>query len=343
MKIDYKKHVIFPYTDYYLQQIYPQESLKLYKDQLALLLQNGFVVSTNSPQQIAEQMQLWNNLETWEDFDELLKCFQFQNNEPTVKGYKMVDSVLRIILKKTAWAKTDFINIRDIGAIYKSTICDMIDIIEKVFDCEDFEIGKVLDVVFDNEEITEVIDKCFEYIETDKPHLLLVQYQKLYKVLDEAHKKINRACIQSSEKNLTGVVSNVNDEIYGSSGYYLPQPLQIKCVNGSALFELKTLCDKSKSDKDLRIKMLVLAKEYAKNDCEEQTVVNFAKGKNVDLDIVRQDLTKLCVSGILYLLCMKHGITLIKGDSLNEKRAEKVCNELSDICNYAKCDVAKYL
>ena len=75
MDINYNKYVIFPYTIKRLQKVYSKPILDKWLDQLAFLFQNGFSFQDSLIGQIDEQMMLYNNFKTYEDFEDLIKTF----------------------------------------------------------------------------------------------------------------------------------------------------------------------------------------------------------------------------------------------------------------------------
>lgn len=337
MKINYKKYVVFPYTTYCLNKAYTKDIIAKYGDQLAFLFQNGFSLQDNSMSAVEEQMILFNYFETYDDFEDLVSTFgdAFSFDEATPVGYKIVDSVLEVVLNNSSWALKNFVNVKTMGDMYKEKIKQMCGILQTVFDSDDVEVVRVMKTV-GKWETDNLLDACLELYEDEVYNVLLIKYQELYKQIYSMHKKINRALLNTSEKGKLATMGNVNDELYGSSGGYNPNNDDIIARNGATVFELKTLNDDSISDEDIRIKMLVIAKECVDNGETDKTLTAFVKGDNSKLKEVRKILTDICFSGIMVLLELKHGLTLFEDDSLNSKRAELIAKELTAICNYTK-------
>lgn len=337
MKINYKKYVVFPYTTYCLNKAYTKDIIAKYGDQLAFLFQNGFSLQDNSMSAVEEQMILFNYFETYDDFEDLVSTFgdAFSFDEATPVGYKIVDSVLEVVLNNSSWALKNFVNVKIMGDMYKEKIKQMCGILQTVFDSDDVEVVRVMKTV-GKWETDNLLDACLELYEDEVYNVLLIKYQELYKQIYSMHKKINRALLNTSEKGKLATMGNVNDELYGSSGGYNPNNDDIIARNGATVFELKTLNDDSISDEDIRIKMLVIAKECVDNGETDKTLTAFVKGDNSKLKEVRKILIDICFSGIMVLLELKHGLTLFEDDSLNSKRAELIAKELTAICNYTK-------
>ena len=335
MKINYNSYVAFPQTSKYLHKVYTQDILDKWGSQLAFLYQNGFTPADNSPKSIDEQMQLFNGFETYEDFEDFRLTFgkAIDFNEPTEIGYKIVDSVLDMVINGSAFARTDFINIREMGNLYKGKIHTQLEYLDMILNSADLEVVRVVKSLVEQKTL-ELLDECLDLWEDEHYNILLVKYQELYKQVFDIHKKINRALLNTSEKGKVAVMGNLNDELYGSAGGYNPNNSDIICRNGSAVFELKTLNDKTKSDEELRFKMLVIAKECVENGETDKTIVAFTKGEKTDLAVIRKILTDIAFSGIMILLELKYGLTLFEGDTLNSKRAKCIVQELTDICKY---------
>lgn len=345
MKIDYKNYVVFPYTYEYLRKKYSSDVLNEWGDQLAFLCQNGYSFTcSNSLESISEQMHLFNEFQNYDDFENLKNLWNDKTIEdPTKEGYKMVDSVLDIIINKSAWALNRFIDIKSASLSYKDTIEKMVFFLGLIVDSDDVLIKNVANKMFDEGTLSN-IEKCYDFIDDERYIPLLLTYQKLYEQVLEIHKKIYRMLLTNGDKGKGIRMSNINDEIYGSSGGFNPNDKSIKCRNGSALFTLKNLTDKNISDADLRIKMLVLAQDCVKDGETDKIIVRFAKGDNSNLSKVRKVLTEIVLNGIIVLLCLKHSLTLIENDNLNEGRAQRIAYELSAICDYvglAEIDLEK--
>lgn len=341
MDINYNKYVIFPYTIKRLQKVYSKPVLDKWLDQLAFLFQNGFSFQDSLLGQIDEQMMLYNNFKTYDDFEDLIKTFgkAFDSDleYPTEIGYKIVDSILELVVTSSAYAAGDVHDIKFMGEKLKSHINKMVGYLSALFDSDDFEVVRVLKVIKE-EGVEDLIEECEEAFENGLYNVLFVKYQRLYNLVSEMHKKCYRALLSSSVKGLQARMGNVNDEIYGSSGGYNPNNSEIKCRNGSLVYELKTLTNKAVASKDLKYKMRVIAEEAIENGETDKMLIAFVGGNDADLDNVRNILTDVCISGISILLSLKHGLTIIEDDALNMERSKRIAQELSAICKYCGID-----
>ena len=339
MNINYNSYVVFPYTASFLKKKYTQDILKKWGDQLSFLFQNGFTLQDNSPAMIEEQMVLFNGFKTYEDFEDLKRTFGRAGDfdDPTPEGFKIVDSLLEFILTTSAGiGRHQFYDIKKAGVSLKNNIKKILDYLQVLFDSDDLEIARVVKLI-KTDEASDLLDNCLDAFEGEHFTVMLVKFQALYEQIEEMHKKCYRALLNSSEKGLQTRIGNVNDEIYGSSGGYNPNDNTIKCKNGSLVYELKLLTDKTIPTKDLRVKMLVIAQEAVDNGDKDKLLLSFLKGDNSHIEAVRNILIQTDLSGCMVLLSLKHGLTLFE-DSLNSERAKRIAHEFSAICNYVGID-----
>jgi len=335
LDINYKSYVVFPYTASFLKKKYTQDILDKWSDQLSFLFQNGFTLQDNSPTLIEEQMVLFNGFKSYEDFEDLKRTFGRAGDfdEPTIEGYKIVDSLLEFILTSSAGVgKHQFQDIKKAGTSLKNNIKKILDYLQFLFGSEDLEIERVMKLV-KTEKASDLLNDCLDAFEDEHYAVMLVKFQALYEQIEEMHKKCYRALLNSSEKGLQTRMGNVNDEIYGSSGGYNPNDNSIVCKNGSLVYELKLLTDKTIPTKSLRVKMLVIAQEAVDNGDKDKLLLSFLSGDNSRIEAVRNILIQTDLSGCMVLLSLKHGLTLFD-DSLNSERAKRIAHEFSAICKY---------
>ena len=241
------------------------------------------------------------------------------------------------MVTSSAYAAGDVHDIKFMGEKLKTHINKMVGYLSALFDSDDFEVIRVLKVIKE-EGVEDLIEECEEAFENGLYNVLFVKYQKLYNLVSEMHKKCYRALVSSSVKGLQARMGNVNDEIYGSSGGYNPNNSEIKCRNGSLIYELKTLTNKAVASKDLKYKMRVIAEEAIENGETDNMLIAFVRGNDADIDKVRNILIDVCISGISILLSLKHGLTTIENDALNMERSKRIAQELSAICKYCGID-----
>lgn len=330
--IDYDNYVAYKPTLDYLRRNYDVATFNKWGDRLAFLYQNGIRLAKSSSEELDTQMSLFNNLNTYEDFDEMLKMFG-RSDEPSEVGYEIVNSVLESWLKTCSWAREPSVQPIEIGKIRYSEIVKSLKKIAMLLDSNDYEIEKVVKEKF-SEEVYQLVDDC-ETFSVDRNYLrLVISYEKLWKSLMDIRKSINRSTLQDPAKGLGIRMGNINDEIYGSSGGFEPTTQSIKICVGSAVNDLKTLLDATKTDEQLKNKLLVMAKDCIDDGETDKDLVEFVKGDESRIHNARKALAEITFSGIQVLLELKHGLTIFDGDTLNTERVNRINYELAAICRF---------
>lgn len=340
MKIDYKHYMVYPYTLGCLQKKYSDDVLKKYGDQLAFLFQNGYDIDGNvSMQIIEEQFSLFNNFETYEDYKDLCKQWKKISEGVCVIGYKIVSSVLDIVLKKSA--RLSLVNAsKELGKVYYSTIVECLNILDNLLSSEDTEVETANSFLF-NQETKDLLDKCMDILDSDNANecLLMIRYQELYSKIMDAYKTARKFLSSTTSKGDVSRTGNINDELYGSSGYFNPQNNKMLARAGSAVFELKEWVNGN--SQELLYKMLALSKDLVKNNSEnDKTLVAFINGDYSQLENVKKVLANITFYGILVLLELKHGLSLFDERS-NESKAKCITHELYEICKFCGYDLEK--
>ena len=332
-KIDYENYMVFPYTFSYIQKKYSPAVLDKYADQLYMLFQNGFDLTGNlCLESVEEQFWLFNDFQTYDDLNDLKKTTIGENYQPVI-GLKIVDSVLQFILKSTSWGTQNFVNIKDMGDFYRSDMAEALDNLVILCNAPEGEILSAL-MTLDMAELYPMIDRCRKEYEAGRNNLLLVYYQKLYLQLLHKHWDITKKFLSTNDKGLISRLGNINDEIYGSSGFYNPENGKITAYIGSAVSNLQRL-QQSELDADLIGRMSVIAKECKNNGETDRTVLNFLRGDYSNLEKVRSILSEITFNGILVLCCLKYGLTLDEFDEQNSNRAGRMMREIKSVCDYS--------
>lgn len=337
MKINYKNYMVFPYTINYLSKNFDKKIIEKYGEQLAFLFQNGYSLKSNTSASVVEQMALFNDFENYSDFEELKKINPI-SSKPTRRGYKITQSVIDYLINNSEFATSTKENLSSSAEVWFSKIEKNLDTINLLFNCQDLEVKKVMDFLLDDK-TKNLVEKCLDLLDEEKKVLLFINYCSLYSELLKIHNVLFRMLLDNSSKGASIRVGNLNDELYGSAGGFNPNTNEIICRNGSAVYNLKTLCDKNISTESLRYKLKVLVKECIQNGEDDALFVSFNKGNEKDIETVRKALAEISFNGIMVLLELKHGLTLFENDSLNEKRAKRIMQELEQITKYANYNI----
>lgn len=328
--IDYKNYIVFPYTMEYLKKTFGSDVLKKYGDQLAFLYQNGYKVQNNSMSVVEEQMQLYNDFKTYEDFGDL-KRMSTLSRKPTLVGIKIVDSVLEIV-SRDAWALTSSADdIRSDLLVYGEGLKKSLARLNSVICSEDYEVEKVVKSYFDSKTIS-LFDDVMDCMDRGAEELAFVKYHSLYRAVLKIHSGLQVAQYKKADKGKTFNVKVANEQIYGAGGGFVPNTNSIKARTGSAVDELKVLCG-GKMDDLFLARLRIIARESLENGEDSKVLKNFLKGDNSQIKKVADIEKQIVLSGISVLLCLKHGLNLVD-TSLNNDRAEKVAKELNAICSF---------
>lgn len=338
-KIDYKNYIVFPYTMEYLKKTFSSDVLEKYGDQLAFLFQNGYRLQNNSMAVVEEQMQLYNSFETYEDFGDL-KRMSTLSRKPTLVGIKIVDSVLEIV-SRDAWALTSSAtDIKSDLLVYGEGLKKSLARLNSVIYSDDYEVKKIVKSHFDSKTIN-LFDDIMDCMDRGAENLAFVKYHTLYRAVLEIHSKLQIAQYKKADKGKTFNAKVTNEQIYGAGGGFVPNTNSIKARTGSAVDELKILCE-GKVDDLYMARLRIIARDAIENGEKSKTLENFLRGDNSQIKKVAEIAKQIVLSGISTLLCLKHGLNLVD-TSLNNDRAEKVARELNAVCIFCGYKFAKTL
>ena len=332
-KIDYENYMVYPFTLAHIQKKYSAKVFEKYADQLCFLYQNGYDLKGNtSLESIDEQMWLFNNFETYDDFRDLQKTSTASKGQPVI-GLKIVDSVFYDVLKGTAWGTKEMVNIKAMGDFYREDMFQTCENLAGLFASKDLEIVSALEFL-NCDEIAELLNVCLEEYEKGRNNVLLIKYQKMYDKILRKHWDITKKFLSTNDKGLIVRMGNINDQMYGKVGYFDPRNGNIRALAGSAVSNLSRLLNEDMND-DLLARMRLIAKECKDNGETDKTVLGFLKGNFGDkLDEVRKVLAEITFKGIMTLATLKYGITLVDNDDQNSERAGRMMKEIKSICDY---------
>ena len=340
MKIDYKNYHVFAWTKKQLERKYPKDILDKHEKVLAYLYQNGYDVSCDSLEDIEEQFSLYNNFETVEDFQEMMS-HSGVNIDGTV-GKKIVAEEFYDIIRDTTFVRREDADnpviIKTFATSNWSGIGRMIERLLAVFESSDAEIKAAVSSIENVKDIIERIDTLEEKYDSGLKVISWIKARELSNVIYSAYIKMSK--VKTDEINISKA-SNINDEIYGGIGGYNPQTGEIKCIIGSAVWELKAMKNTA-----TKVKMRTVAAKILEDCLTEQPddddgikfLARWYAGKESDDEYARRAIvTSLCF-GILSLLSLKHNLSFI-ADSRNSERADAIYSEFKKILEY--CGIEK--
>lgn len=340
MKIDYKNYHVFAWTKKQLEKKYPKDVLDKHEKILAYLYQNGYEVNCDTLEDIEEQLSLYNNFETTDDFQELVS-----NGSAGVDGSvgkKIVAEELYDIIKDTSFVRREGadnpVAIKTFATSNWSGIGRMVERLLTMFDSEDSEITAAIKSIENSNNIIERIEQLEEKYDDGLKVISWIKARELSDIIYSAYIKLSK--VKTDEINISKA-SNINDEIYGGIGGYNPQTGEIKCIIGSAVWELKAMKNTATKVKMRTVAAKILEDDIAERPDDDDGIKFLARwyaGKESDDEYARRAIvTSLCF-GILSLLSLKHNLSFIE-DSRNSERADAIYSEFKKILEY--CGIEK--
>ena len=339
MIIDYENYKVFNWTDKQLKKQYSKEVLDKYYKQLAFLFQNGYNVNCETLEEIEEQFKMWDYFKTTENFKEMTHLFGEQINSDYNIGKKIVSEELYDIIKNTTFIRKEVDNpaiIKNYANIYWSKIIENLRRLDDLFWCDDLEIAGCLKELQNINDIKEKIDFVEEKVCKDIKVLSWLKFVELCNVIYSTYIRLSK--VKADHINISKA-SNLNDELYGGIGGFDPNTGEIKCIIGSAVWELKTV----KTTKSmLKIKTIAgsILKDTLKTKEDDEGISYLERwynGKENDNEKARQVVVCSLIYGIITLLSLKHNLNFLD-DPRNEKRADKIRYETQKILDYCGID-----
>jgi len=316
------EHQIFIYTDKQLKKKYSKQVLDKYYIQLAYLYQNGYDLNC-SETEIEEQFELFNNFSTEEDYLNLFKLFPLIESEI---GNKIFLEEIFDILKFSSFLRreTTPIVIKNLATLNWDKLTILLERINNLFKSKDRELLLVYKNINIYQEIIDRLNELEEKVDEELKTYTWMKFVELNAILYSLYVKLSKS--KTEQLNISKV-SNINDELYGGIGGYNLETGEIKCILGSAVWELKTVKNTKSVDK---------IKSVARN-VEEEYLTNWLANKETNTEKARQIVVNSLLFGILSLLSIKYNLTLTK-DVKNSERAENIQKEFKRIMEY--CNIS---
>lgn len=338
MRINYKNYNVFLWTDKQLKKHYSKEILDKYYKQLAFLFQNGYnMEECETIKEIEEQLEMWNYFKNYEDFEDMKNLYNIESDYNV--GKKIFSEELYDIIKFSTFSRKEVDNpilIKGYANTYWNKIGEALNRLDNLFESDDIEIKGVVKELSNQNNIRERLDELFDKYEEEKKILTWIKFAELNNIIYSTYIKLTK--LKTDSINVSKA-SNLNDELYGGIGGFNPNTGEIKCIIGSAVWQLKTI----KSTKSI-VKIKTVAgyifenKPIIEDDEGIKYLDKWFKGIEKDDEKARQVVVCSLLHGIITLLCLKHNLNFLK-DEKNSKRAEAIYYELEKIMEY--CEISK--
>jgi len=338
MRINYENYNVFLWTDKQLKKHYSKEILDKYYKQLAFLFQNGYnMEECETINEIEEQLEMWNYFKNYEDFEDMKGLHNIESDYSV--GRKIFSEELYDIIKFATFSRKEADNpilIKGYANTYWNKIGEALNRLDNLFESDDIEIKGVVKELPNQNNIRERLDELFDKYEEEKKILTWIKFAELNNIIYSTYIKLTK--LKTDSINVSKA-SNLNDELYGGIGGFNPNTGEIKCIIGSAVWQLKTI----KSTKSI-VKIKTVAgyifenKPIVEDDEGIKYLDRWFKGIEKDDEKARQVVVCSLLHGIITLLCLKHNLNFLK-DKKNSKRAEAIYYELEKIMEY--CEISK--
>ena len=332
--MDYENYYVFLWTDKQLKKKYSEKVLSKYYKQLAFLFQNGYDLNCNE-EDIEEQFSLFNYFETYEDFEELKQTCCLSNFSV---GKKIFEEELYDILKKLTFLRIkndNPVEVKRNATVYQHRMIEALEKLKTLFYSKDEELVLFYKELSNYEDIVSRIQEIEDKLSKELKVISWIRFSELNTILYSTYIKTSKT---KTEKNNICKISNVNSEIYGSIGGYNSNTGEIKCIIGSAVWELKTVKTNKTKLKTVAKSILSDTIKVKEDDEGIKYLSDWVNGKADNDEKAIQVVVNSLLFGILTLLSIKYNLTLIKDDK-NSEKAEKIQEEFKSIMKY--CNISK--
>lgn len=325
----------FIYTDKQIRKKHSVNIIEKYYDILCYLYQNGYDV--NCPEnEIEEQLEMYNFFKDESDLEELRKVSG--DNSTLEIGKKIISEELYDIVKNSVFCQTDCgdnaIKIKSLATLNWEKIKTNTERLKIVFYCPDSEICRVLEKLKNYEKIKKDIDFLLLKINNDIRVLSILKFRELINSIYSIYIKLTK--VKTDEHGLV-LCSNINSQLYGNAGGYNPNSKEIKCIIGSAVWDLKNIKETNLVSKLKLHAGLILENKSEKDDKYIEYLVRWNKGKETDNNKAKQIIVNCMCNGIFVLLELKYDLNFLD-DNRNSKKAGLILEELKSILKYCNID-----
>ena len=324
--------VIFNFTNKYLDKKFSKDTLNKYRDVLGFLYQNGYELNC-SDKEVEEQLEMYNFFKSEDDFKLLNDSYKVASSDI---GNKIVEEELYDIVKGTSFCRNE-ITSEKLYKVYADinweNIIYYVDRLNELINSKDIEIAGTLT---DNRvaPLREKLDEIDELIfNEDKTNA----WKKFVEIIDYVYNLYISMTKTKADQHNISKLSNLNDEIYGSVGGYNPLNNEIKCIYGSAIYNVKTILSTNDIGK-IRVMANLILSEDGKDDDGIKYLIKWCKGTEKDNEKARQVVVNCLLNGILTLLQMKHNFSFLEQDIKNQDRMDRIKKEFTSILNYLNID-----
>lgn len=331
--IDYENYTTFVWTKKQINKQFSKDIIDKYGKIISFLYQNGFDLNC-ADSEIEEQLRLFNFFQEESDLQELKKITNIESDY--IVGKKIFIEEIYDIIKENAFLQENMDSpmlIKSKATTHWDDLKKGLERIRNLFYCKDSEIVGILKTLNNLNDIYKRIDFITEKMEQELKVLTWVNFSELAKILYSIYIQIGKI---KTDQHKAVISSNLNDELYGGIGGYNPITNEIKCIIGSAVYDVKS-CKSGNKTKIKNIASTIFKETKVKEDEKEIKFLEKWVKNGGDDEQAQKIVINCLLNGILTLLTLKHNINFLV-DSKNSDRADAIKKEFLAIISYCNID-----
>ena len=140
MKINYKNYKVYIYTQKELSKKFTKEILEEYGKKLGFLYQNCFEYERLTKEELEDQFSLYNNFDTYEDFENLAKSFRLNLYESDIGNKIVAEEIIDILNSSRVAIAEEFIVQKTKAELYKDLVKESAERLMELRRSQDLEI-----------------------------------------------------------------------------------------------------------------------------------------------------------------------------------------------------------
>lgn len=333
--MNYENYKVFVWTDRQLKKQFKKETLEKFYIILAFLYQNGFRVNCED-EEVEEQLKLWNYFQNDSDIVDLKELYGIESDFSI--GKKIMIEELYDIVKASSFCHNETDNptiMKTLATSNWSNIKNNLDRIDKLFNSTDSEIVGALKPIKNIDDIRSRIQFIKSKIEKEIRVLTWIQFSELINLIYSIYIQFGKI---KTDQHKLAIISNLNDELYGGIGGFNPITGEIKCIIGSAVWDIKS-CKSAKTMTKVKTLANAILKETKTDEDEEEIkfLEKWISGHQTDDERARRVVVNYLLNGVLVLLSLKHNLNFLE-DKRNHLRADAIKYEFIKILEYCNVD-----
>lgn len=341
--MDFNNYKVYLATDKLIKRKFSKEVLNKYYKQIGYLYQNGYELNC-SDDEVEDQLSYYNFFNSKDDLKELEEESEYYSNY--FFGKDIISEEIYDIMKNSSFSKTEASSPLVAKSYCKSNwekIKTNLERINNLFNSNDLELIENYKFISNIESIR---NKIIDVQDKINRELILLTWLDFKDLINSLYPIYIRFSKSKSGEIRKAVRSNLNDEIYGGLGGYSPGDGKIKCMVGSAVWDVKSNYIADKTKIKITASKILNGTPASEDDEEEIKFLDKwykAKSTSENEDKKAKQIVINCLLiGIFDLLLLKHGLNLNPEDKKNGPRCESAIHEMKAILKYC-CIPNQYL